>query len=139
VIPLWGGFRLGMLLQFAIGPVCVFVFNVASSSGFGAALAAVLAVAAVDALYIALASFGIAALLEKQGVRTTLKYFGAGVLLLFAAGAVLSTLVFLTAIAGLGSLTQRFLPIAWRNLLNVLVGCVLVFFAARMLLRSAGG
>ena len=80
--------------------------------------------AAVDALYIALASFGIATQLERQGVRTALKYLGAG------SGSFL---------AGLGSLTQRFLPVAWRDLLNALVGCVLVFLAARMLLRRAGG
>ena len=56
---------------------------------------------------------------------------------LFASGAVLSTLVFLAAIAGLGSVTQRFLPAVLRNLLNALVGCVLVFYAVRMLPRRA--
>jgi uncharacterized membrane protein len=42
---------------------------------------------------------------------------------LFAAGAVLSTLVFLPAVL--------------RNLLHALVGCVLVFYTVRMMLRRA--
>ena len=49
--------------------------------------------------------------------------FSASGVYLFAAGAVLSTLVFLPAVL--------------RNLLNAFVGCVLVFNAVRMMLRRA--
>jgi len=63
--------------------------------------------------------------------------FSASGVYLFASGAVLLTLVLLAAIAGLGSITQRFLPAVLRNLLNAFVGCVLVFNAVRMLLRRA--
>ena len=49
--------------------------------------------------------------------------FSASGVYLFAAGAVLSTLVFLPAVL--------------RNLLNPFVGCVLVFNAVRMMLRRA--
>ncbi len=34
---LFKGFQLGMLLQIAMGPVCLFIFQTASASGFAAA------------------------------------------------------------------------------------------------------
>ncbi len=50
---IWRGFRFGALLQIAVGPVCLFIFQTAASSGFFAAEAAVLAVTLADSLYVA--------------------------------------------------------------------------------------
>ncbi len=78
------GFRFGMLLQFTIGPVCMFIFQTAAASGFAAAVTGVAGVALADALFIAAAIFGIGALIDKYPkTKSMMKYFGAAVLILF--------------------------------------------------------
>ena len=78
------GFRFGMLLQIAVGPVCLFIFQTAASSGFAAAETGVLGVAIVDALFIAAAILGIGALISRYPkAEKFLKNFGAAVLLIF--------------------------------------------------------
>lgn len=77
------GLEFGMLLQFAIGPMCLMVFNTAKNPGFLTALALVFAVALVDAFYIVLASAGASKLLENKAIRGTVKIVGAVVLMLF--------------------------------------------------------
>jgi len=72
-----------MLLQIAVGPVCVFIFNIATSSGFRNAETGVLSVVLIDALYILLAIFGIVSFMNKENVRKLLKYFGSLTLFLF--------------------------------------------------------
>jgi len=46
------GFRFGMILQIAVGPLCLFIFQTAVTSGFFTAMIGVMGVALVDALYI---------------------------------------------------------------------------------------
>ncbi|HSN58400.1 MAG TPA: LysE family transporter [Clostridiaceae bacterium] len=78
------GFRFGMLLQIAVGPVCLFIFQTAASSGFAAAETGVLGVAIADALFIAAAILGIGALISRYPkAEKSLKYFGAAVQLVF--------------------------------------------------------
>ena len=199
------GFRLGMLLQIAVGPVCLFIFQTAAISGFLSAGGGVIAVVLVDALYIFAALLGIGALIEKRpGLKAALKYAGAVVLILFGInlvvstfwtgfmpglslsdtagagsaflraalitlsspltilfwagvfsqraaeqtsdkcgmalyglGAVLSTLVFLSAIAALGGLTHTFLSAIVVQILNLLVGLVLIGFGIRTAIKKA--
>ena len=83
------GLRFGMLLQIAIGPMCLMVFNTAKNAGFGVAMSLVLAVALVDAFYIALASIGVSKLLEKDSVKKVFKVVGALVLILFGLNIIL--------------------------------------------------
>ena len=191
-------------MQIAVGPVCVFIFNIATSSGFWNAETGVLSVVLIDALYILLAIFGIASFIEKENVRKILKYFGSltlflfglnigiaalslkflpsismfsnpsnagrafisgtvltasnpltivfwsGVfsakvaaenmnkkdLYLFGAGAILSTLIFLTLISFLGSITNKFLPMIVINILNGIVGAVLILFSVEMFIKK---
>ena len=85
----FSGLRFGMLLQIAIGPMCLMVFNTAKNAGFGVAMSLVLAVALVDAFYIALASIGVSKLLEKDSVKKTFKVVGALVLILFGLNIIL--------------------------------------------------
>lgn len=80
---LFKGFRFGLLLQFAIGPICLFVFSTASSLGFAASLLASLAVTLVDGVYILLAGLGLAVFMQNTRVKNTVQFFGAIVLLFF--------------------------------------------------------
>jgi threonine/homoserine/homoserine lactone efflux protein len=85
------GFRFGMLLQIAIGPVCLLILQTAISSGFVAAESGVLAVVLVDALFIFAAIWGIGALFTRfPQTKVLLKIFGGLVLILFGAANVLS-------------------------------------------------
>ncbi len=87
------GFRFGMLLQIAVGPVCLLVLQTALSSGFPTAESGVAAVVLVDAAYIFAAILGMGALFSRfPRAHVALKYFGALVLLLFGAANVLGVL-----------------------------------------------
>lgn len=78
------GFRFGMLLQIAVGPICLFIFQAAAASGVWAAEIGVIAVVMIDALFILAAIFGIGALLNTyKKAKEMIVYFGAGVLIVF--------------------------------------------------------
>lgn len=78
------GFRFGMLLQIAVGPICLFIFQTATSSGFFTAETGVLGVTIIDGLYILAAIFGIGTILNKyKKAKKVIKYFGAAVLVIF--------------------------------------------------------
>jgi threonine/homoserine/homoserine lactone efflux protein len=77
------GLKFGMIIQLAIGPVCLFIFKLASSNSFPEAEKAVLAVALVDACYIVLALVGITAFMEAARVKRTFKLLGAGIVALY--------------------------------------------------------
>ena len=80
---LLSGLRFGMLLQLAVGPVCLFVANAAITAGFWPAMGAVAAVTLTDAAYIALSAVGAAALFAKPAVRKAARIVGGAVLCLF--------------------------------------------------------
>ena len=195
------GLRFGMLLQLAIGPMCLMVFNTAQNSGFFPAFSLVLAIALVDAFYIALAGLGAGKLLEREGARRLVPLIGGAVLLLFglnialgpfgysfipglsvnapagslflqgliltlsnpltvvfwgsvltakiveeglqsrqltafSAGAVSATLLFLTAVALLGTVLRSFIPPAVSAALNVIVGLLIAGFGVKMILKK---
>lgn len=75
------GFKFGMLLQIAIGPVCIYIFNTSINKGLIDALAGALAATIIDALFIFLSILGISPLIEKR--KRLLKVLGVLVLLLF--------------------------------------------------------
>ena len=77
------GFRFGLLLQFAVGPICLMVFNTAGNDGFFRGALAAMAVTMVDGLYIFLAATGASAFLRKDRVKEIVRFVGAGVLILF--------------------------------------------------------
>ncbi|MDD2992589.1 MAG: hypothetical protein PWQ08_277 [Clostridiales bacterium] len=80
----WKGLRFGLLLQLAVGPVCLFVFSSATRYGTTTALAAVLGVALVDAAEMALAAAGAGRLLQKsEKVKRAAAITGAAVLAVF--------------------------------------------------------
>lgn len=72
-----------MLLQFAVGPMCLLVFNTSASHGLALGITLVLAITLVDLLFIALSCFGIGSILSKTKVKNIVKLLGALVLILF--------------------------------------------------------
>lgn len=77
------GFTFGMMLQFAIGPVCIFIFQIASLQGFFTAESGVLGVAFIDGLFILSAILGIVKVIENKNIRSGLSWFGVVILFLF--------------------------------------------------------
>ncbi|MEL7648589.1 MAG: LysE family transporter [Sedimentibacter sp.] len=77
------GFKFGMLLQLAVGPMCLLVFNTSANLGFLNGLVLVLAIALVDASYIALSGLGVAVLMRNERVQAVFKVLGCLVLCVF--------------------------------------------------------
>ncbi|EKQ56117.1 MULTISPECIES: LysE family transporter [unclassified Clostridium] len=84
------GFKFGMLLQFAIGPVCLFIFQMAALNGFYTGEISVLGVALVDGIFITIAILGVASIIDKKNIKVCLKMFGSIILFIFGFGAILN-------------------------------------------------
>lgn len=85
------GFRFGMLLQLAVGPICLFIFQTSAVMGFWPSITGVFGVALADASYIIAAILGLGVLIDKyKSVKKLLKYFGAAVLIIYGLNIVLS-------------------------------------------------
>ncbi|HQE66739.1 MAG TPA: LysE family transporter [Bacillota bacterium] len=82
------GLRFGLLLQFAVGPMCLMVFNTATTYGFVYGLYLVFAIALIDAIYIALSCVGVAAIINRAKVKAAVKLIGCLVLVLFGANTI---------------------------------------------------
>ena len=87
---IFNGFKFGLLLQIAVGPVCFFILQLATVNGFLVAFTGVIAVFLLDALFVLGAIKGIAALLESKKMQAFLKYFGFIVLTIFGLNMILS-------------------------------------------------
>ena len=89
------GLRFGLLLQLAVGPVCLFIFSSATRYGTLAALAAVFGVALVDAAEMALAAAGVGRLLQQsEKIKKAAALLGAIVLAVFGLSMVTGALGF---------------------------------------------
>ena len=84
------GLKFGMLLQLAVGPMCLMVFNTAKNVNFLVALSLVLAIALVDAFYILLAGLGVSKIMENKKVKNTFKIVGSIVLIIFGLNIILN-------------------------------------------------
>lgn len=200
---IYRGFKFGMLLQLAVGPMCLMVFNISTKYGFLMGLSLVLAIALIDGLYITLSGIGVAVIINKESIKSAIKILGCIVLMVFGVntimgafnftllpnialfsnftsqnifvqgllltasnpltiifwsgvfstqvienhlnkkqlfffgfGCILSTLVFLTAIAFCGSILSGFLPQMVIKILNVVVGFILMFFGIKLLFKK---
>ncbi|MBL4938560.1 LysE family transporter [Clostridium sp. YIM B02515] len=80
---IYKGFKFGMLLQLAVGPMCLMVFNTSTTYGFLMGLSLVLAISLVDGLYIILSGLGVAMIINKEKIKSTIKILGCIVLVLF--------------------------------------------------------
>lgn len=86
------GFRFGMVLQLAIGPVCLLVFNTAVHSGFSISFPLVCAITLVDALFIIISGFGVGVVLKKPSIQKKVKVVGAIVLIFFGLSTIASAM-----------------------------------------------
>lgn len=204
MIHLLKGFRFGMLLQFAVGPMCLLVFQTASKDGFLSGLILVLAISFIDAGYIGLSAMGASKILKKQSVQSAFKVISALILIVFGLnislgalgwsilpsialfqgnesqnlflkgilltasnpltlifwsgvftgqvlehkyskrqvlefgiGCVCSTLAFLTAISGLGTVANAFLSENMISILNFIVGIIIIAFGVKLLVKKS--
>ena len=92
---IYKGFKFGMLLQLAIGPMCLMVFNTAMKSGFLIGCSLVLAITLMDGLYIILSAFGVAAILSKNKIKASIKILGCIVLVFFGVNTIAGAFNFL--------------------------------------------
>lgn len=197
------GFKFGILLQLAIGPMCLMVFNTSTTYGFVFGLHLMMAITFVDTLYIGLSCVGVASVINRTKIKTVIKLLSCFVLILFGAntisnvfglsflpnitpfsnvssqnlfvqgllltasnpltiifwgsmfstqmienkwnkkqlfffatGCIMSTVVFLTIIALLGSILGGFLPKLIVQILNAAVGIFLIFFGIKLLSKK---
>jgi len=78
------GFKFGMILQFAVGPVCLYILNISLLGSLPVALCGMLGVTLVDALFVMLAIFGIDSLLSRsEKISRILRYMGGIILIIF--------------------------------------------------------
>lgn len=84
------GFKFGMLLQFAIGPVCLFIFQMASLNGLYVGEIGVLGVTLVDGIFIVFAILGIASIIDRNNIKICLKIFGGIILFIFGLSIILN-------------------------------------------------
>ncbi|MCI2161625.1 MAG: LysE family translocator [Oscillospiraceae bacterium] len=103
------GLRFGMLLQFAVGPMCLMVFNTSTTYGFICSLHLVFAIALIDALYIILSCVGVVSVISKKKVKAVVKLIGCIVLVLFGANTILGAfdLFFLPRIALFSNISSK--------------------------------
>lgn len=83
VVMIIKGFRFGILLQLAVGPMCILVFNTSASEGLLSGLILVSAITMVDGLYILLSGVGIAAIMKDIRIQRMIKLIGCVILMLF--------------------------------------------------------
>lgn len=87
------GFKFGILLQIAVGPICLLIFQTASAFGFLYGIIGVLGVAIIDGLFILTAILGIGAILDKyKNIQKPIQYFGAIVLIVFGLSNIFSVI-----------------------------------------------
>lgn len=121
------GLRFGLLLQLAVGPVCLLVFQTSVALGTGAALRVVAAVTLTDAFYIALSAMGAAVLFSSPGAKRWARLAGGLVLCLFGGdmllgvwGATLLPGIRLISVSSVDGLFWRGLALTLANPLTIL-------------------
>lgn len=85
------GFRFGMLLQLAVGPITLLIFQTSVSQGFLDGLQAMLGAGLADALFVGAAILGLGSLMTKYPrLRYMMTWFGGLVLIIFGTRLILS-------------------------------------------------
>jgi threonine/homoserine/homoserine lactone efflux protein len=78
------GFRLGMVLQFAVGPVCLYILSLSSQLVFWDNFSAIMGVVLADGIYIFFALLGYSSAKTKIKSFKVIRYVGALILMGFA-------------------------------------------------------
>jgi threonine/homoserine/homoserine lactone efflux protein len=130
------GFFTGLTLQLAIGPVFLFIANLALQKSVPDGFAGVLAVTLVDLMYIGLAVSGIHRFLEDKDLKKVLGFIGSLVLILFGTLIVMSVFASDTGDFAMGSgpdLLTSFMSVFLLTLTNPLT---IVFFTGIFTVRA---
>ena len=77
------GFKFGMLLQLAIGPVCLYIFSLGVNESFIHTLFGVLGVVLADAMYIILAILGISSFIKNEKTQKSFNLLGGCIVIIF--------------------------------------------------------
>ncbi len=89
------GFKFGMILQLAIGPICIFVLNTALTQGIIPAEMAVLGTVVTDGTEILLAILGVGFIIDKSLMaKKIMKIFGVFVLAIYGISSIVSVFNF---------------------------------------------
>lgn len=88
------GLRFGMILQLAVGPVSLLVFNASLSEGINHGFLVVWAAVVVDTAFIFLSFFGISSLIDKPKVRFFMKTISGVMLILFGLNSLITVFEF---------------------------------------------
>lgn len=128
---IWKGIRFGMFLQIAVGPICIFIFQTAATSGFLTAETGVLGVAMIDGLYILAAIWGIGNILNKyRKLKEIIRYFGAAVLVVFGLSSIIGVFG-LSIFPNLNFLSpQSIETVFWKTLVLTLSNPLTILFWA---------
>lgn len=86
------GLKFGMVLQFAIGPVFMYIFGLGSSEGFNSAEKAVFAVTFVDFVFVLLAILGISSFIKDEKIQNYFNFIGALIVGCFGLNIIFGTL-----------------------------------------------
>ena len=86
------GFRFGMLLQLAVGPMCLLVFQTSADQGFFMGMVLVMSIVLVDGIYIVLSALGVGTAMKNKKAQFGMKLFGCLVLVLFGSNMILGAL-----------------------------------------------
>lgn len=129
IATIWRGFQFGMFLQIAVGPICIFIFQTATTSGFWNAEIGVLSVTIIDSLYILAAIFGMGAIFNRSSrLKRFIPSIGAAVLIVFG----LSNMVGFFGMSALPSLDfqteQSPSSVFWKTLVLTLSNPLTILF-----------
>ncbi|MGG5332783.1 LysE family translocator [Enterococcus sp. AZ163] len=94
ITSLFKGLRFGMVLQLAVGPVSIMVFNTSTSKGLGNGLLVSWAAVLVDTVFIFLSFCGISSVIDKPNIRFFIKIISGLVLILFGLNSLTTLLKF---------------------------------------------
>lgn len=107
------GFKFGLLLQVAVGPICIYIFNVAVNSSLVNAIVGIIGVVLVDSIFIILSIMGLTLIMQKN--ERLLKLMGMIILITFGCytiyGAIISHSLNTTEIVS-NQLTETFIKAA---------------------------
>ena len=108
IIPIVRGFLFGMILQLAIGPVCLFILNSGIKYGFLRTLPGVCGVAFVDVIYIGLAIAGFGRMMNGPKAK---KILGIISVLVVCAFGIKMTVDSFGAVATIAASAQKSFPL----------------------------
>lgn len=80
---LFQGFKFGILFQFAIGPVCMYIFSLGTRKDILSAQSGVIGTILAEGLYMYLAALGMTSFIKNRKIQKKFNYLGSLIVFLF--------------------------------------------------------